>query len=92
MRKFREILRKHVLYLEGCADGVRANLSYADLNGADLRYTDLLMANLRGVDLSGVSLRDADLHGARLDDTCLDPANTPSGAGAEWECHVTRSG
>lgn len=54
-----EILRLHELWINGCKDGRRADLSGVDLSGA----------NLRGADLSG-----ADLSGATFDDRifCLD--------------------
>ena len=74
-----EILNLHKKWLLGEPDGVRAdlsyadlrsanlsgaNLSYADLRSADLSYADLRSADLRSADLSGANLRSADLSGA----------------------------
>ncbi|MBW5737328.1 pentapeptide repeat-containing protein [Listeria monocytogenes] len=44
----------------------RANLSYADLNGADLRGANLRRANLSYADLNGANLSGANLSGANL--------------------------
>jgi glutathione S-transferase len=59
--KLDEILRKHLLWLDGEKGGERADLWGADLRGAYLRG-----ANLRGADLGGADLRGADLGGAYL--------------------------
>ena len=56
-----KILKNHKTWLDSKGeDGIRANLSDADLRGA----------NLRDADLSGAYLRDADLRGANLDYSC----------------------
>jgi uncharacterized protein YjbI with pentapeptide repeats len=69
--KLDEILRKHLLWLDGEKGGERADLRGADLRGADLWGADLRGAylrgaNLRGADLGGADLRGADLGGAYL--------------------------
>ena len=74
--KITEILEKHAKWLNGEADGERANLCGADLHGASLHGAelcgaDLSLANLRGADLFGADLYGAnlcgaDLHGANL--------------------------
>ena len=56
-----EILRKHKMWLNKEAGGIRA-----DLSRADLRWADLYKADLRGANLSGTDLRLADLRGADL--------------------------
>jgi hypothetical protein len=61
-----EALRLHRLWLEGRAEGRRADLSRADLRRADLSGADLRDAELRRADLSGAELRDADLRRADL--------------------------
>jgi len=76
-----EILRKHVAWLRGEPEGVRAilsgtnlsnadlseaNLSEAELNEADLSGADLSLADLSGAYLSRANLRGADLRGANL--------------------------
>ena len=59
--QLQEILHKHKLWL-GCEPGgERANLRWADLQGA----------KLRGANLQGAKLRWADLQGAKLDFSCL---------------------
>jgi hypothetical protein len=69
--KLDEILRKHLLWLDGEKGGERADLGGADLRcanlrGADLGGADLRCANLRGADLWGADLRGAYLRGADL--------------------------
>jgi hypothetical protein len=53
----------------------KANLCWADLNGADLRWADLSGANLRWADLSEANLRWANLSGADLNGANLSGAN-----------------
>jgi hypothetical protein len=62
----KEILEKHLKYLNGYTDGVCANLSYANLSDADLRGADLRYANLLGANLSYANLSNANLSGANL--------------------------
>lgn len=66
----REVLDKHVKWLNNEDGGERA-----DLFGADLHYANLGGADLRGVDLSGANLHHADLCGANLCDISLFDAN-----------------
>lgn len=76
-----DILAAHAAWLRGEADGKRADLRRADLEGAtltgvdlrravmtgvDLRRADLRRAVLWGADLRGADLRCADLEGATL--------------------------
>jgi len=89
----KEKLDSHTKWLNGDADGVRANLRRADLRGAnlsgadlrwaDLRWADLRGANLRRADLSGADLRWADLRWADLSGADLSGANL-SGADLRW--------
>ena len=75
-----ETIMNHAKYLNGDADGVRAdlsgsdlrraNLSGSDLRGVDLSGSDLRETNLRGVDLRGTDLRGANLRGADIDYSC----------------------
>jgi hypothetical protein len=72
----KEVLEKHLKYLNCDADGERADLSGADLRcanlrGADLRGADISYANLSGVDLSGADLRCANLRGADISGAIL---------------------
>ena len=70
-----EILKLHKKWLNGAADGKRANLRVADLRGADLYRADLYLAYLHGADLQGADLQCADLRGADLRDADLHGAN-----------------
>ena len=61
-------------------EGMRANLSEADLSEADLHGADLLEADLRGADLLeanlyGADLLEANLNGANLNGANLNGAN-----------------
>ena len=58
-----------------CTDLSDANLSCADLRGADLRYANLSDANLRYANLSDANLRGADLSDANLRGADLSCAN-----------------
>lgn len=51
--KLNEVLMLHNKWLNGEEDGVKANLSGADLERADLERSDLERANLSGSNLSG---------------------------------------
>ncbi len=73
--ELKEILRRHILWLNGDPDGVRADLSGANLYEADLRGADLREADLRGADLCEADLRGADLRGADLRGANLRGAN-----------------
>ena len=64
--ELKEILEKHLKWLNIEDGGERANLCDADLCGANLRGANLYGANLRGADLYGAHLCDADLCGANL--------------------------
>ena len=46
-----KILELHRKWLNAEEEGLRADLSYANLNGSDLSYADLRNADLRGADL-----------------------------------------
>lgn len=75
-----EILELHKKWLNGDADGERANLQganlqYTHLCGADLRSAYLQGVNLRGASLQNVNLQDADLHDAYLRSAFLWDAN-----------------
>ena len=68
-------LEAHRKWTNGKPEGVRANLSGANLSGADLRDAYLSDANLRGAYLIGADLSDAYLRGADLRDAYLSDAN-----------------
>ena len=80
-----ETIKLHEKWLKGDPNGVRANLSDADLryanlsdanlSDADLRYADLRYANLSRADLSDADLRYADLRYADLRYANLSDAN-----------------
>ena len=59
-------LDSHAKWLRSEEDGMRANLSDANLKGADLRGAYLKGADLRRAYLKGADLRRADLRGADL--------------------------
>ena len=61
-----ETLKLHKKWLGGEKEGIRADLSGADLSVADLSEADLSEADLRGADLCGADLREANLRGADL--------------------------
>ena len=79
--ELKEILELHALWLDtNGEEGIRANLSnanlrYTNLSNADLRYANLSKADLRDADLSKADLRDADLRYANLRYTNLSNAN-----------------
>ena len=85
MRKIDEaelnkILSNHKLWLMDESNGIRADLSgadleYANLDGADLRDANLSGADLGGANLSGANLWYADLRGADLRYASLDGAD-----------------
>ena len=70
-----KILELHTKWLNGEADGKRANLSHADLNNAFLYRANLCGADLSGADLSGAALCHANLYHANLSDADLSHAN-----------------
>ena len=79
-KELNKILKLHKMWLNGDADGQRANLcvvdlSKANLRGANLRGANLREANLSGADLSGADLRWADLYRANLSGADLWGAN-----------------
>jgi len=78
--ELRDILQKHQDWLLGKENGVRANLSCADLSSANLSsanlsYANLSSANLSYADLSSANLRYADLRSANLRYANLSSAN-----------------
>lgn len=83
--KLKEILESHKKWLNGAADGKRANLWGADLPCADLQganlqeanlyHADLYLAYLQGADLHDANLRDADIYRANLHGANLHGAN-----------------
>lgn len=70
------------------ADLSGANLRYANLYGDDLRYADLSGADLYGAYIEGANLRGANLSGANLRNTNLSSANLRNTnlSGAELVC------
>ena len=66
MKNLKEVLELHKKWLNDEKGGIRADLSYVNLNDADLRGANLSYVNLRGADLSGADLRYADLSDVNL--------------------------
>ena len=80
MKKYTElelknILEKHSLWLAGDPNGVRADLSKANLRRADLSGAYLSEADLSEANLYGANLREADLSKANLYGANLSIAN-----------------
>ena len=69
------ILRLHKMWLAGNKDGVKVNLSHADLRYANLREADLREADLRYANLREADLREANLSQADLREANLSYAN-----------------
>ena len=87
-KKLKEILAAHSLYLRGCLDDARADLSGAKLSGADLSEANLSEANLSGADLSRADLSWSKLSGADLSRADLSGADLSradlSGTDLSW--------
>ena len=66
-----EILKRHKKWLNGEANGERADLRFADLCGVNLTGVNLRYADLSGADLSEVNLRTADLRNTNLQNVNL---------------------
>jgi len=64
--ELKKIIADHLAWLQGKAEGKRANLCSANLCGADLCSANLCNADLCSADLRGADLRGADLCGADL--------------------------
>ena len=64
--ELKEILRKHLAWLNGKCGGERADLCDANLRGANLCGANLCDADLRGANLCDANLRGANLRGANL--------------------------
>jgi uncharacterized protein YjbI with pentapeptide repeats len=69
--ELRKIVRLHRLWLDGDMNGVRADLSGANLRNADLSDADLRNADLSDADLSNANLRNADWRNADLSNANL---------------------
>ena len=65
------ILKKHLLWLDGDKNGVRADLSEADLRGRRLEMVNLSRANLAGANFENAWLTNSCLYGANLRDANL---------------------
>ena len=70
-----DILDKHAAWLRGEPEGVKADLTGANLTGADLTGANLTGADLSKADLSGANLYEANLSWAKLLRTNLSGAN-----------------
>ena len=83
-----DILDKHAAWLRGEPEGVKADLTGANLTGADLTGANLSGGNLSKADLSGAHLSAANLTGADLSEANLSAANLSwadlSGANLFW--------
>ncbi|MGA2122753.1 MAG: pentapeptide repeat-containing protein [Methanoregula sp.] len=83
----KEILRKHLAWLNDDPEGEKANLRHANLRHADLSYADLGSADLgsadlRHADLSSANLRHANLRHADLSYADLDMSVFPLWCGS----------
>ena len=78
-----DILDKHAAWLRGEPEGVKADLTGANLTGADLSKGDLSGANLSEANLSGANLSEANLSWADLSGAHLFGANL-FGANLSW--------
>ena len=83
--ELKEILRKHLAWLNGEPDGEKADLRFANLRSADLSYADLRSADLRFADLSSADLSSANLSSANLSSANLRFANLRS-ADLDFSC------
>ena len=79
----KDILDKHAAWLRGEPEGVKADLTGANLTGADLSKGDLSGANLSEANLSGANLSEANLSWADLSGAHLFGANL-FGANLSW--------
>ena len=76
--ELKSILAEHKIWIEtNRVQGIRANLTGADLRSANLKDANLWRANLNsadltGADLTGANLTKADLRGANLTGTILE--------------------
>lgn len=66
-----ETLKLHKQWLDDEDEGIRADLSEADLSEANLSGANLSRADLSGADLSGANLSGTDFSGADLSRACL---------------------
>ena len=73
--KLQEVLTLHLAWLKKQPNGVRANLSGADLYEANLSRANLSRADLSGANLSRADLSRANLSGANLYEANLSAAN-----------------
>lgn len=76
--EIKEILHLHQKWLDGEEDGVKADLSFADLRGVDLSSANLPLAKFRGSDLSSADLHLTNLSSADMRETNLDSADMRS--------------
>ena len=77
-QELKEVLRKHLLWINGESGGEKANLRGADLREADLRGADLSEADLTRANLREADLREADLRETSLLEANLQEANLQS--------------
>jgi hypothetical protein len=70
-----EKIKLHSLWLIGDKDGVKINMSGADLSGASLSGANLSGASLSGANLSGANLSYTSLSGANLSGASLSGAS-----------------
>lgn len=88
--ELKKVIELHKKWLKGEENGVRANLSGADLRDANLSGAYLSGANLSGADLSGANLRGADLRCAYLSGANLKGVDLRgaylSGANLDYSC------
>ena len=75
LRSLLRVIAAHHAWLEGKAEGQRANLSRSNLAGLNLHDANLSNAEMREADLSGCDLQSANLRRASLAGANLQDAN-----------------
>ena len=75
IKKLKEILKLHAMWLKGTEHGKRANLKDVNLERANLKDANLECVNLEGANLKDANLERANLERANLKDVNLEGAN-----------------
>ena len=73
--ELKKIVELHKKWIDSEPDGVKADLSGADLHNADLSGADFLKADFNGADLSNANFYNANLYGVNFYNSNLSNAN-----------------
>ena len=65
-------IQLHQKWLDGDPEGVRANISGADMNGADMRWANMREANMCRADMRWADMREADMSEADMSGANID--------------------